>query len=71
MWALILYDCGYELLGINAGVLSKYACELENLLKCVCNTPHACNLAGLCFYNFNHNHNQNTEKTACADKPRG
>ena len=47
MWALILYDCGFELLGINAEVLSKYACELEILLKCVCHTPNACDLAGL------------------------
>ena len=47
MWALTLYDCGFELLGINGAVLSKYVCELEIVLKYVCHLPNTCDLAGV------------------------
>ena len=47
MWVLTLYDCGFEPLGINAGVLSKYTCELKILLKCVCHMPNVCDWADL------------------------
>ena len=47
MWALTLYNCGFELVGINAGALRKYACELDILLKCMCHMPNSCDLADL------------------------
>ena len=47
MDAYTLYDYGFELLGINAEGLSKYAYELEILLKCMCHMPNACDLEGL------------------------